>query len=62
MYMESILIIFLSTKDSIVFELTLTLPAILIFLICEKELVVSIKKKITKNLINLLSSLQNYML
>ena len=62
MYIESTLIIFLSTKDSIVLELTLVLPTILIFLISAKELVVKIKKNITKNLINLLNSYKNYTL
>jgi hypothetical protein len=45
-----------------VLELTLVLPTILIFLISAKELVIKIKKNITKNLINLLNSYKNYTL
>ena len=62
MKVESIVIFFLSTKDSIVFELTLVFPAIVIFLICENELVVNIKKNIIKNIIKLIIYFKNYML
>ena len=47
------LIIFLSTNDSIVAEPTLVLPTMLIFLISANEVFANIKKKIIKSLINL---------
>ena len=50
------LIIFLSTYDSIVAELTLAFPTMLIFLISANETFVNIKKNIIIDLINSLYS------